>query len=72
MGLPPGEGFRLHRLDEAPSLGPFPRAAIAAFGRAGADPPALAGNAVACADDQDGQLRLASITQRERIFGREK
>ena len=82
-GLPEGEGFRLHRGDEAGGLRALPWPLIAALPPAAADPPALAGKAVALADDQDRELGLAaqpglgdrpspSIAQSWRIFGREK
>src|SRR5438105_1752869 len=58
-GLPEGEGFRLHRADEAGRFGTFPGALIAARPGSAADPPALARQAVALADDQHRELGLA-------------
>src|SRR3954471_10859397 len=60
IGLPEGEGFTLHGADEAGRLGPLPRAFIAARAAAPADPPALAGNEVALADDEHRELGLAA------------
>src|SRR4051812_2249865 len=59
-GPPPGKGFRLHRGDEAPRLRPLPRPLIAAAAAAAGYPPALAGEAVALADDEHRELRLAA------------
>src|SRR6185295_7385545 len=59
-GLPEGEGFALHRADEAGRFGPLPRAFIAARSAPSRDPPTLAWNAVALADDQDGEFGLAA------------
>src|SRR4051812_20583274 len=65
IGLPEGKGFALNLADEARRFGAFPWAGIAA--RAAAlrrggpfNPPALARQAVALADDEDGKLRLAA------------
>src|SRR4051812_46723930 len=80
IGLPEGEGFPLHRADEAGRFGAFPRPLIAARaaapssgcgsppairsragGTTGAlNPPALARQAVALADDEHRELGLAA------------
>src|SRR4051812_3150318 len=60
FGLPEGEGFPLDGGDEACRVRPLPGALIAALRQVCADPPALSRQAVALADDENGEFGLAA------------